>query len=61
MDAARGVAATLIVEAQRVLSQGPSLEEALGVAPDAARKRLERARRELRVRLRGKEQGDDDG
>jgi len=48
------MAAVLIAEAQRVLNDGPPLAEQLGVTPEAARKRLERARRELKLKLWGR-------
>jgi hypothetical protein len=45
------LAATLVAEAQRVMNHGPTLEELFGITPAAARKRLERARRALKLRL----------
>jgi hypothetical protein len=41
----------LRAEADRELNDGPPLEEALGINAAAARKRLERARRALKLRL----------
>jgi len=41
----------LMAEAERTENGGPPLEEVLGISAPAARKRLERARRELRQKL----------
>jgi hypothetical protein len=49
----------LLVEAERVLNNGLPLEERFGISAAAARKRLERARRELKHRLWGRKDNDD--
>jgi hypothetical protein len=48
---------TLIAEAQRVMAGDAPLHEQLGITPEAARKRLERARKELKERLRQRNEG----
>ena len=47
----REMSEVLMAEAERTENRGPPLDEALGISAAAARKRLERARRELRQRL----------
>jgi len=50
----------LTAEAERTEHGGPPLDEALGISAAAARKRLERARRELRERLGAFQTADDE-
>jgi len=47
----------LMAEAQRVMAGAEPLHEQLGITPEAARKRLERARKELRERMRERDEG----
>ncbi len=48
----------LMAEAQRVMAGAEPLHEQLGITPEAARKRLERARKELQERLRQDSEGE---
>jgi DNA-directed RNA polymerase specialized sigma24 family protein len=48
----------LMAEAQRVMAGAEPLHEQLGITPEAARKRLERARKELKERLRQDSEGE---
>jgi len=49
------VGLVLMAEAQRVMAGAEPLHEQLGITPEAAHKRLERARKELKERLRERE------